>query len=65
LKIEHIALASNSELESDNFFIDLLGLEKIRRRPLSLQVEENLTKAGVAFFVLLGTFIHQIGFYHI
>lgn len=30
MKIEHIALASNSERESDRFFINLLGLEKIR-----------------------------------
>jgi catechol 2,3-dioxygenase-like lactoylglutathione lyase family enzyme len=30
LKIEHIALASNSERESDKFFIDLFGLEKVR-----------------------------------
>ena len=30
LKLEHIALASNSEKESDVFFIELLGLEKIR-----------------------------------
>ncbi len=30
MKIEHIALASNSEQESDKFFIDLLGLVKIR-----------------------------------
>ena len=35
MKIEHIALASNSELESDNFFIDLLGLEKIRNFTVS------------------------------
>jgi len=31
LKIEHIAVASNSEYESDRFFIDLLGLKKIRK----------------------------------
>jgi catechol 2,3-dioxygenase-like lactoylglutathione lyase family enzyme len=30
LKLEHIALASNSEEESDKFFIDLLGLEKVK-----------------------------------
>ncbi|TFG03952.1 MAG: VOC family protein [Promethearchaeota archaeon] len=30
MKLEHIALASNSEEESDKFFIDLLGLDKVR-----------------------------------
>jgi len=35
LKIEHIALASNSEKESDEFFIDLLGLEKIKKFTVS------------------------------
>jgi len=30
LKLEHIALASNSEEESDNFFIELLGLDKVK-----------------------------------
>lgn len=30
MKLEHIALASNSEVESDKFFMDLFGLEKIR-----------------------------------
>lgn len=35
MKIEHIALASNSEKESDEFFIDLLGLEKIKKFTVS------------------------------
>ncbi|MFX0072637.1 MAG: VOC family protein [Candidatus Hermodarchaeota archaeon] len=30
MKIEHIALASNSEYDSDKFFKDLLGLKKTR-----------------------------------
>lgn len=30
MKLEHIALASNSEEESDKFFIDLLGLDKVK-----------------------------------
>ena len=30
LKLEHIALASNSEEESDKFFIDLLGFKKVK-----------------------------------
>lgn len=30
MKIEHIALASNSEKESDDFYIKLLGLKKIK-----------------------------------
>lgn len=35
MKIEHIALASNSEQESDKFFLDLLGLEKLRNFTVS------------------------------
>jgi len=38
LRIDHIAVASNSEKSSDKFFIDLLGLRKIR----SFIVNENL-----------------------
>ncbi|MEJ2295449.1 MAG: VOC family protein [Candidatus Lokiarchaeota archaeon] len=30
LKFEHIAVASNSEGESDKFFVKLLGLDKLR-----------------------------------
>ena len=30
LKFEHIAVASNSEEESDKFFVELLGLDKLR-----------------------------------
>lgn len=30
MKIEHVALASNSEEDSDKFYIELLGLEKTR-----------------------------------
>ena len=30
MNIEHVAVAANSEEESDNFFIDLLGLKKSR-----------------------------------
>ena len=30
--IDHIAIATNSELESDKFFIQLLGLNKIREK---------------------------------
>jgi catechol 2,3-dioxygenase-like lactoylglutathione lyase family enzyme len=38
MKIEHIAIASNSEVESDKFFDKLLGLKKIR----SFIVSEDL-----------------------
>jgi len=34
-----------------------LAMEKIRGRPLSVNVEETLTKAGIAFFIMLGLFI--------
>lgn len=30
MKIEHIAVSSNSEEDSDNFFVKLLGLKKLR-----------------------------------
>ena len=30
MKIEHLAVSSNSEEDSDNFFIKLLGLKKLR-----------------------------------
>ncbi|MFX1495703.1 MAG: VOC family protein [Promethearchaeota archaeon] len=38
MRIEHIAVASNSEKSSDKFFIDLLGLRKVR----TFIVNENL-----------------------
>ena len=40
MKIEHIAVGYNSEEEADRFFIDLLGLKKIR----SKSVPEDLMK---------------------
>ena len=40
MKIEHIAVGYNSEEEADKFFIDLLGLNKIR----SKSVPEDLMK---------------------
>ena len=40
-KIEHIALASNSEEESDRFFIELLGLEQIRNFSVSEELMEK------------------------
>jgi len=38
MKVEHIAVASNSEVDSDKFFINLLGLRKAR----SFNVSEDL-----------------------
>ncbi|MFX1420628.1 MAG: VOC family protein [Promethearchaeota archaeon] len=35
MKIDHIAVGSNSEEESDKFFIELLGLKKIRSKIVS------------------------------
>ena len=35
MKIEHIAVGYNSEEEADRFFIDLLGLKKIRSKSVS------------------------------
>ena len=41
MSIEHIAIASNSEIESDRFFIELLGLEKIRNFIVSADLMEQ------------------------
>ena len=41
LKIEHVAICTNSEEESDKFFIELLGCEKTR----SFTVSTELMKA--------------------
>jgi catechol 2,3-dioxygenase-like lactoylglutathione lyase family enzyme len=40
MKLEHIAVASNSEEDADRFFIDLLGMKKMR----SLTISADLTK---------------------
>ena len=40
MKLEHIAVASNSETDADRFFIDLLGMKKTR----SLSISADLTK---------------------
>jgi hypothetical protein len=41
LKIEHIAVAENTEEESDKFFINLLGLEKTRSFAVSDDLMER------------------------
>lgn len=41
MKFEHIAVGYNSEKESDKFFIDLLGLKKIRLKSVSADLMEN------------------------
>jgi catechol 2,3-dioxygenase-like lactoylglutathione lyase family enzyme len=41
MKIEHIAVAANSEKESDSFFIDLLGMEKTRSFAVSDELMEQ------------------------
>jgi hypothetical protein len=41
MKIEHIAVASNTENDSDEFFIKLLGLEKIRSFTVSADLMEK------------------------
>ncbi|MFW9866656.1 MAG: VOC family protein [Candidatus Thorarchaeota archaeon] len=41
MKIEHVALAYNSEEESDRFFVDLLGLKKIRSKSVSIDLMEK------------------------
>ncbi|MFX0034655.1 MAG: VOC family protein [Candidatus Hermodarchaeota archaeon] len=39
--LEHIAIASNNEFESDKFFIELLGFEKIRTFTVSAELIEK------------------------
>ncbi|MFX1337533.1 MAG: VOC family protein [Promethearchaeota archaeon] len=41
MKAEHIAVASNSEADSDKFFIDLLGLRKTRSFTVSTDLMEQ------------------------
>jgi catechol 2,3-dioxygenase-like lactoylglutathione lyase family enzyme len=41
MKIEHIAVASNSEVDSDKFFINLLGLRKARSFNVSADLMEQ------------------------
>jgi len=44
LKIEHLAVSSNSEEDSDNFFIKLLGLKKLRSFVVSSELMEQFFK---------------------
>jgi len=44
LKIEHLAVSSNSEDNSDNFFIKLLGLKKLRSFVVSSDLMEQFFK---------------------
>jgi len=44
LKIEHLAVSSNSEEDSDNFFIKLLGLKKLRSFVVSSDLMEQFFK---------------------
>jgi catechol 2,3-dioxygenase-like lactoylglutathione lyase family enzyme len=40
MKLEHIAVSANTEEQSDKFFVDLLGLTKVR----SLSIAADLTR---------------------
>lgn len=41
MKIEHVAIGYNSEEEADKFFIDLLGLKKIRSKSVSIDLMQS------------------------
>ncbi|UCD00509.1 MAG: hypothetical protein JSV23_06345 [Promethearchaeota archaeon] len=41
MKIEHIAVGYNSELDADKFFNELLGLKKIRSKSVSTDLMEK------------------------
>ena len=44
MKIEHLAVSSNSEEDSDNFFIKLLGLKKLRSFVVASDLMERFFK---------------------
>ena len=44
MKIEHLAVSSNTEEDSDNFFIKLLGLKKLRSFVVSSDLMEQFFK---------------------
>ena len=44
MKIEHLAVSSNSEEDSDNFFIKLLGLKKLRSFVVANDLMEQFFK---------------------
>ena len=44
MKIEHLAVSSNSEEDSDNFFTKLLGLKKLRSFVVSSDLMEQFFK---------------------
>ncbi|UCC18254.1 MAG: VOC family protein [Promethearchaeota archaeon] len=44
MKIEHLALGYNSEKEADKFFINLLGLNKVRTKTVPLDLMEAFFK---------------------
>ena len=45
MKIDHIAIAQNTEADSDKFFVDLLGLQKIRS--FSVSADKMMNFFGV------------------
>jgi len=53
MKIEHIAVGYNSEEDADNFFIELLGLKKIRSKSVPADLIEKFfgVKREQTFFV--------------
>ncbi len=44
MKIEHLAVSSNSEEDSDNFFVELLGLKKLRSFVVASDLMEKFFK---------------------
>jgi hypothetical protein len=55
MEIEHIALGYNSEEEADRFFIDLLGLKKIRSKSVPGDLMKKFFNVkGESKFVIYG-----------
>lgn len=52
MKLKHIALASPSEVESDRFFMELLGLEKIKNKTVSKDLSNGLFNLEREFQVI-------------
>lgn len=53
MKIEHIALGYNTEQEADKFFIDLLGMNKIRTKNVSEDLMQKFFKVKKEFKAIL------------
>lgn len=55
MKIEHIAVGYNSEVDADRFFINLLGLKKIRSKSVPPDLMKNFFNMNRSYtFIIYG-----------